>query len=286
VLAQREVVDAALTLPIGQTAPQVALEAGRGLVALLGRLGEQLHDDPGHGGQDSLDPLGGRRRPAGHMAVDPLHGIGRGERQRAREHLIERDAERIEVAARIDRAVHPSGLLGRHIGQRAGDGLRRLEPLSLARKPRGDAEAGEPHFTVGAVDQDIGGLEVLLDEAAVVGLAQGRGHADGDAQKGAGLDGLAEQPSERLSPGVLEHQHGPTAFAQELERPRRPGAVQLVFQFILTGEAVEDRGRGSFPSRVHNQHGVLIAGGARARSSAEDAFPILPQDVETLIHWR
>ena len=45
VFAERKVVDAALTLPFGQAAPQVALETGGGLVALLGRLGEQLHDD-------------------------------------------------------------------------------------------------------------------------------------------------------------------------------------------------------------------------------------------------
>ena len=32
-------------LPVGEAAPQIALDAGRGLVALLGGLGEQLHDD-------------------------------------------------------------------------------------------------------------------------------------------------------------------------------------------------------------------------------------------------
>ncbi len=177
------------------------------------------------------------------MAVDPLHGIGRGERQRAREHLIERDAERIEVAVRIDRAVHPSRLLGRHIGQSAGNGFGRLERLSLARKPRGDAEAGEPHFTVGAVDQDIGGLEVLVDEAAVVGLAQGRGHADGDAQKGAGLDGLAEQPSERLSP------RGPRAPAWS-DRVRARARAAAPPRHCPTRLSVHIDGRGGRGSRA------------------------------------
>ena len=36
VLAEREVVDAAAGFPFGQAAPQIALDAGRGLVALLG----------------------------------------------------------------------------------------------------------------------------------------------------------------------------------------------------------------------------------------------------------
>ena len=50
-------------LPFGQAAPQIALDAGRGLVALLGGLGEQLHDD--------------RRRPAaGTLSSRSLGGTG------------------------------------------------------------------------------------------------------------------------------------------------------------------------------------------------------------------
>ena len=87
-----------------------------------------------------------RAAPAcsGDVAVHPFHRIGRGERQDARQHLVERDAQRVEVAARIDRAVHPAGLFGRHVGERAGDDLGRLGRLALARQARGDAEAGEP----------------------------------------------------------------------------------------------------------------------------------------------
>ena len=57
------------------------------------------------------------------------------------EHLVERDAERVEIAAGIDRAVHAPGLFGRHVGERAGDDLGRLGRLALARQARGDAEA-------------------------------------------------------------------------------------------------------------------------------------------------
>src|ERR1700730_9271239 len=44
-LAQREFVDAMLRFPFSKTAPKIPLDAGRCLIALLGRLGEQLHDD-------------------------------------------------------------------------------------------------------------------------------------------------------------------------------------------------------------------------------------------------
>ena len=101
------------------------LDAGGGLVTLLGGLGEQLHDEPGNLRRDALQPLMRRHRRSGDVAMDPFHRVIRAERQRARQHLIEGDAEGIEVAAGIDRAVHPPGLFRRHIGQRAGDELGR-----------------------------------------------------------------------------------------------------------------------------------------------------------------
>src|SRR5437879_9506962 len=47
VFAKREGVDVSLTLPFGETVQQIALDASRGLVAFLGGLREQLHDDFG-----------------------------------------------------------------------------------------------------------------------------------------------------------------------------------------------------------------------------------------------
>ena len=50
-----------------------------------------------------------------------------------------------------------------------------------SRQACGDAEAGEPHLSVRAVRNDMGGLQVLMDEAAPVELAQGDGDADRQA---------------------------------------------------------------------------------------------------------
>ena len=61
-LAERKGFDAPLTLPFGKTAPKVILDAKGGLVARLGGLGEQLHDDPGNRGRDIPRPLLGRLR--------------------------------------------------------------------------------------------------------------------------------------------------------------------------------------------------------------------------------
>ena len=123
------------------------------------------------------------------------------------------------------------------------------------RQARGDAEPGEPHSSVGAVHQNIGRLDVLVDEAALVRLAQRGGDADREAQEASHLHGRAEQPLERLAARILEHQHRPTAFALKRQRPRRPAAVQLVLQFVFVGEAIEGRPVRVLRGGQHGQHG-------------------------------
>ena len=76
-LAQWELFDAALCVPVGQAAAQIALDAGGGLVALLSGLGEQLHNDRRHRAGDPLQPTGRRHRLPRDVAVHPFHRIGR-----------------------------------------------------------------------------------------------------------------------------------------------------------------------------------------------------------------
>ena len=79
VSAERERVDAAMRLPFRQAAPEIGLDARGGLVALLGGLGQQLHHDRRERRRDARDPLVGRRRLPGDVAMHPLHRIGGGE---------------------------------------------------------------------------------------------------------------------------------------------------------------------------------------------------------------
>src|SRR5262249_58750352 len=97
VFAKQEVVDAAPSFLFGKAAPKIALEAGRCLVALLGSLGEQLHDDCRDGGRDILHPLAWRLRLSGDMAVNPFHWIGSCERKTAGQHLEKTEPQRVEI---------------------------------------------------------------------------------------------------------------------------------------------------------------------------------------------
>ncbi|MNP05639.1 hypothetical protein D3C76_975940 [compost metagenome] len=147
---------------------QVVLDAGGALVALLGGLGQQLEDELREHRWHAGNPFAGRRRLARDVAVYPFHRVAGGKRQRAGEHLVKDHAKGIEVAARVDGAVHPPGLFRRHVGQGTGDGLRRFGCLALARQPRGQTEAGQAGLAIGAIDLDVIGLEVLVHQAALV----------------------------------------------------------------------------------------------------------------------
>ena len=99
------------------------------------------------------------------MAMDPFHGIVRLEGEPAGEHLIERDAEGVEIGAVVDRPVHPPRLLRRHVGQRALDEPGRLRGRLLAGQAGGEPEVGDLHLAGGGVDEDVVGLEVPVDDA-------------------------------------------------------------------------------------------------------------------------
>src|SRR6185369_1932541 len=146
------------------------LEARRALITFLGGLGEQLEYYGRDCSRYSAHALAGRYRLSRDMAMYPLHRMCRGERQRASQHLIERHTKRVEVATEIDRAVHPPGLFGRHVGQRAHDELGRPGHASLPDQARSDTETGEPDPFVVEVYQYMRRFQVLVNEAALMHL--------------------------------------------------------------------------------------------------------------------
>src|SRR5437762_2482257 len=84
------------------------------------------------------------------------------------EELIEHDAGREDVRAPIDRLA--LDLFRRHVGRGSdhGAGARRLALLALRLGDAGDAEIGQFGVAAG-IDQDIGRLDVAVDDARLVG---------------------------------------------------------------------------------------------------------------------
>jgi hypothetical protein len=106
------------------------------------------------------------------MAVDPLERVGGGKREHARKHLVQGDAERVEIAASIYRAVYAARLFRGHVGKGAGNDLGRRRRLALAWQSGRDSKAGEPYLA-GVVDEHVLRLDVFVDQTALMGMAEG-----------------------------------------------------------------------------------------------------------------
>ena len=143
--------------------------------------------------------------------------------RRPGQHLVKRDAERVEIAPGIDRAVHSPGLFGRHVGECSGDELGRFGRLALARKARSDPEARQPDLTRRGIDQNIGRLDVLVDQLLLVQPAECRCETDGEAQELRHLHRSRKESIESLAARIFEHEHRPPALLGEGQGPNRPG---------------------------------------------------------------
>ncbi len=177
----------------------------RALIAILGALGHEPADDRGDDGRDRRRHLVRGGRHLRDVAVDELQRIGPGEGQPPRGELVERDAERVEVGAVVDRPVHPAGLLGGEVGQGplqpAGAEVGRL----LARELGGDAEVDDLEDVRARVVHDVGRVDVLVDDAALVDAPQRPRQADAEAEELPQLQRLGRhQPRQRLAAEVLQ----------------------------------------------------------------------------------
>jgi len=263
VASQRERGDAAVRGQRGQAMLQVGHQAGRGLVALLGALGQQLHDDGGAGRVGAGMAFDGRRRRARHVAVDPLHGVERGERQVAGQQLVQDHPQRIQVAAGIDRAVHAAGLFRRHVGEAAADpafGRVRQRAQAL-----GDAEAGQAHVRAALRDQEVGRLQILVDDVAPVQFGQGQRDGGAQVQDLGQRQRFAGHQAQRRGAVVGQHQHAGALAARQRQRPGGPGAIEFGAQGIFVFEPRQ--GGLALVAGGQQQHGkaIGIARGAQQR---------------------
>src|SRR6267154_2591055 len=201
------------------------------------------------------------------MAVDPLHGIGCGKRQRTREHLIERDAEGVEVAAGVDRAVHSSGLFGRHIGERAGDRLGWRGRLPLAWQTRGNAEPYQPHAAACRVHQDICRLDVLMDKASLMHLAERARERDRDAQEMRYVQWSAKQSIDRRTARILKHQRYAVVVVRQRDWTRRPVSVKFGFERIFVFKPLDASERSFFRGNKQNRRQAIAGAPVESKVS-------------------
>ena len=118
-------------------------------------------------------PAGRRGRGFG----DVFEHLGHVPRDRirimTREYLVENDAQRINVGARVDIVRVSAGLFGRHVGQRADDVLRHgNHRVDRSGKLFGQSEI-EDFGAALRINQNVGRLEIPVNDAFLVRVLHG-----------------------------------------------------------------------------------------------------------------
>ena len=195
-------------------APEVRVQLARGGVAALGTLLQEAQDDPIGERRDLRVPP--RRRDGVAMTdrVDERGGERLLEREPSGRHLVEHDAQRVEVAAGVD-ALAPH-VLRRGVAHRAHElaaGRDLREVVRLAQQ----AEVHDVHIVLGAED-DVLRLDVAVDHAEVVRVGEAARDAERDRQRPADreLASVIEDLLEGLPAHEFHRDVEPTARAPAL----------------------------------------------------------------------
>ncbi len=127
------------------------------------------------------------------------------------EHLRENQAERVDVGALIDGLARR--LFGRHVGERSDDRAGRGRKRARLGRTR-DPEVGDDRL-LGVVDEDVGGLEIAVDDASLVRGAKARHDLPGERQR-AGHRQLAFRGQQTREIGAVDERHRDVLDAVDL----------------------------------------------------------------------
>ena len=135
--------------------------------------------------------------------------VGASERRLAGQERVEDGPQAVDVGGRGQALELPGGLLGGHVLGRAGPrpGLRHLAP---GVDPLGQAEVGDMGLAV-AIDQDVVGLQVAMQDAALMGMVHGAG--DRRHQPGRGAEVLPEAGQLILEAAAVDQLHAEEVLA-------------------------------------------------------------------------
>ena len=190
-----------------QEPPQVVAQVGRRAITPRRLLAQALQADRLQVARQARPQRPGRDRLG---FEDQAEGLGLGlapERRPAGQDLVERGPQRVDVGRRADIAVAAGGLLGGHVVRRAhprparvsspasSSTLARPKSVSRGMKSLGPGRRGE---------DDVVGLDVAVEDAAVVGVLGGVGQRGGPGRGRAVRHGrvLGLEPLAEAGPGA------------------------------------------------------------------------------------
>ena len=249
--------------PLGR-AGQVRLDAFGALVAIVGAFGHQSENQIREQERHPRVADGGRNRSLGHVSVDQLQRVGRFERQPPGEHFVEGDAERVEIAAVIEIAIHPPGLLGRHVRERAFDQVGKAGSVLLGPGPRGNAEIAQRHPAAPAVHDDVVTVDVLVDQAGAMDRGEGPGELPPVAEKGRRVERrFGADDLEGDVTGIFEDNGEAVTETLELDRPGHPGRIETLEDLEFAAKTGGIGGRGELVGQGLDDDARIVGYSAR-----------------------
>ena len=162
---------------IGQKAAQVLSQLCRGCIALAGVLGHGLEDDGFQIAGDVRIELARPRRLFVRHLFDQPRPMGFGEGRPPGQQLVKRNAKTVDIAARIGLALEA---LRGHVAQCADDVAGLGQFVAVLRL--GQTEIGQPHRAA-RVQQQVGRLDVAVQNPLPVRVGQGLGHLHGHLRR-------------------------------------------------------------------------------------------------------
>ena len=203
--------------------------------------------------------------------------------------FVEGETEGVDIGPAIDRVAQ--SLFGRRVAGRSHGGARRLGQGRFGQGP-GQSEVGHPEASV-LVEDEVGRLDVAVDETAAVGIGQGLGRLDTDGRRLGHRDPAAvvEKVAERAAAQVLENEEGttvvlaPVVDGEDVRMGQLGGRLSLVAEAteegLVAGQAgVEDLDghpalKDDVPGGVDGRRGPAAEGGfdpVAAREDPADGF--------------
>ena len=268
--------DEAVLLELRLRRTQVLEQRLGALITRLGHLGQKAQDDlRKHAGHRRIG-LGGRHRRARQVRVDQLNRIGVHEGRAAGEHLVEDRAQRIEIRALIDQAVHAPGLFRCNVGKLSVEPGRYPHLRAPATEGRRGLEVDQGCVLV-LVEHHVPGIDVAVDDVPPVQPDQHLGQLRRDGEKALGRYLPAVQPLlQILWPGVLQDQGRLACHRLERDRPHDARYIEAGEQVVFLLEPRSGRRVRMVPSERLDDDGATRLGGLGAAHHVAAAPMDLP----------
>lgn len=89
------------------------------------------------------------------------------------------------------------------------------------------------------VYEDIGRLEILVDQPASVEPSDGAGQGHRESEEFPNLHRLANEAIGWFAAWVIDHEHGSPALTHQIQRPHRPGTIQETLKVVFVRKPID-----------------------------------------------